>query len=94
MQLFKKNLALDTFSSAIKTLRTAIILLNYQVPHSPDKTGLVGLFQSFWIVAQLLAYRIKTCAVKGISLLGKELIITHLANDTTLIKKKMKAKSL
>lgn len=33
---------------------------------------------------QLLAYHIKISAAEGISLLGKELIITQLADDTTL----------
>lgn len=80
-------------NSALKTLyKNSNSSLNDQVAHPPDliclevKQGCPASPYLFLIVAQLLAYHVKACAVKGISLLCKELIETQLADDTLFLK--------
>lgn len=80
------------FSKAIKTLykngNSSIKLMSGTSPRFNLSRGIrQGCPTSpylFLIVAQLLAVHIKSSTVKGISLIGKELIITQLADDTTL----------
>lgn len=83
------------FSSAIKTLyknsNSSIKLPGGTSPRFHLSRGIrQGCPASpylFLIVAQLMAYHIKASAVEGISLFGKDLIITQLADDTTLFLK-------
>lgn len=94
LQSLKKIGFGNYFTTAIKTM--------YKNGNSPIKlmggtSPRVNLFRGirqgcpttpylFLIIAQLLADHIKSSALKGISLIGQELVITQLADDTFFTK--------